>query len=377
MGQFGVASYVVTMAPAARWLIVGVIVLGVVTPSLLLRALPASSSDATAATLAGKAVRSTGTSWSGEVSSQGSLDVPLDSSMFGGVARLLGDQNNLRVWWRDADTWRVDRLRTSGESDIARNGGLSVKWNYEEGRARFAAYTPIRLPDDNDVVPSSLAARLLDGARASELSRLPARRIAGASAAGVRLIPSDASSTIARVDVWVDESSGLPLRVEVYGDRDVHPVLTSEVTSFHVGDPSDSEVGFRLSPGVHAVRGETLDDLAAANAFAPFLLPTRVIGLERRAAPADLGAVGVYGRGPTALLAIPLRGGTADALHKQLARSHNARSTKDSAALEVGPLSVLLVQKEDSNFLLAGTITPASLRQAAVDLEAGTLRTFR
>jgi hypothetical protein len=327
--------------------------------------------------VAGKAVRSTGISWSGEVISRGSLDVPLDSSMFGGVARLLGDQNNLRVWWRDADTWRVDRLRTSGESDIARNGGLSVKWNYEEGRARFAVYTPIRLPDDNDILPSSLAARLLDGARASELSRLPARRIAGASAAGVRLIPSDASSTIARVDVWVDESSGLPLRVEVYGARDVHPVLTSEVTTFHVGDPNDSEVGFRLSPGVHGVRGETLDDLAAANAFAPFLLPTRVIGLERRAAPADLGAVGVYGRGPTALLAIPLRGGTADALHKQLARSHNARTTKDSAALEVGPLSVLLVQKEDSNFLLAGTITPASLRQAAVDLEAGTLRTFR
>jgi hypothetical protein len=365
------------MAPAARWLVVGVIALGVVAPSLLLRSWPASESDASATSLAQRVVRSTGTAWSGEVRTQGTLDVPLDSSTFGGVARLLGEQNNLRVWWRDSDTWRVDRLRTSGESDIARNGGLSVKWSYEDARARFATYSPIRLPDDNDVVPSALAARLLAGAQRDELSRLPARRVAGASAAGVRLVPADTSSTIARVDVWVDESSGLPLRVEVYGDRDVHPVLTTEVTSFEIGDPSDAQVGFRLSRAVHSVRGETLDDVAAANAFAPFLLPARVIGLERRTAAPDLGAVGVYGRGPTALLAMPLRGRTAEALHQQLARSNSARTTDRTVALEIGPLSVLLVQSEDANFLLTGTVTPASLRQAAVDLQNGTLRTFR
>ncbi len=54
-----------------------------------------------------------------------------------------------------------------------------------------------------------------------------------------------------------------------------------------------------------AVHGSTLDDVAQANAFAPFLLPMKVIGLARRGDLAALGAVGVYGRGPTALLALP------------------------------------------------------------------------
>ena len=111
----------------------------------------------------------------------------------------------------------------------------------------------------------------------------------------------------------------------------------------------------------------------------------RAIGLERQGDPAVLGAVGVYGRGPTALLVIPLRDSTAKPLHKQLAKSRNARTAERSVALEVGPLSVLLVEglpaypnpklHDGGNFLLAGTVTPAALRQAAVELQNGVLRT--
>ena len=39
----------------------------------------------------------------------------------------------------------------------------------------------------------------------------------------------------------------------------------------------------------------------------PFVAPDEVAGLPRRGRPEDFGAVGVYGRGPTAVLAIPLR----------------------------------------------------------------------
>jgi hypothetical protein len=356
------------MVPATRWLVVGVIALGVVAPAVVVRAWPARDSSVSATELVARAQDSTGIGWSGEVRTQGSLELPLESSTFGGVARLLGEQSNLRVWWRDAETWRIDRIRGSGESDIARQGRTTVRWSYEDGRARFAAYSPIRLPDDNDVVPPALAARLLDGARGEELSRLPPRRIAGASAAGVRLVPGDASATIARVDVWVDESSGLPLCVEVYGDDDSrHPDLTTEVTSFDIGDPRDT--GFLFSPGVDAVHGETLDDVAGANAFAPFALPSRVIGLDRRGAGDDLGAVGVYGRGPTALLVLPLRSSPARDLHEQLARSRAARDLPDSVAVEVGPVSVLLVEGATGNFVLVGTITPEALRQAATEVQ--------
>jgi hypothetical protein len=364
------------MVPAARWLVVGGIALALVAPPLAVRALPARSSHVSAVTLAHRTEHATDVSWSGEVRTRGSLSLPLTGSTFGGLARLLGDEDSLRVWWRDADTWRVDRIRSSGESDLVRNGGLSVRWSYEDGQARYAAYSAIRLPDDNDVLPPALAARLLEGAHRSELSRLPARRVAGASAAGLRLVPAGNDSTIARVDVWVDEVSGLPLRVEVYGEKDLRrPVLTSEMTRFHAGDPGDGPIHQRLSPGVQAAHGETLDDVASTNAFAPFLLPMQVIGLARHGAKGALGAVGVFGRGPTAVLAVPLRGFTADELHRQLARSHRARETAHSVALEVGPLSVLLVQYDWASFLLTGTVRPDSLQDAAGQLLRGTVRT--
>lgn len=363
------------MVPAARWLVVALLALGVCAPPVVLRFLPAADSDISAAALANRVRTSTDFGWTGEVRAQGALEVPLGGSTFGGLARLLGERTQLRVWWRDAKNWRVDRITPTGETDQLREGGFSIRWRYEQSTARLVTWSAIRLPDDNDIVPSALAARLLDGAKASELSRISPERIAGRSAVGLRLVPADPMSTIARVDVWSDKSSGVPLRVSVYGDGGTrHPVLTSETTSFDPDPPSDRNVSFEFSPAVDFERGSSFDAVASANAFAPFLLPAKLVGLERRGTEKGLGAVGVYGRGPTALLVVPLRHDPAEELADQLARSRDARESGQSVALDIGPLSVLLVRRERSHFLLTGTITPESLERAATELQQGVVR---
>ncbi len=364
------------MAPAARWIAVALVALACAAAPALPRLVPVAQSTTGAKALADVARDSPEVGWSGEVRTQGSLDVPLEDSRFGGVARLLGEQNHLRVWWRDDEHWRVDRIRATGETDLVRSAALAVRWNYEQETVRVSTYPDVRLPDDNDILPPTLAARLLAGAGPSELSRLSARRVAGRSAAGLRLVPGDPASTIARVDTWVDEEARLPLRVEVYGEGDGrHPVLTSEVVELDPATPTWRQVGFRISPQADVRREATLDDVAGANAFAPFRLPGRVAGLDRRAAATGLGAVGIYGRGPTALLALPLRDGVAEDLSDQLARSRASREAGRSVALEVGPLSVLLVRGGDANFLLTGTVTPGTLRRAAGDLAREVVRT--
>ena len=177
------------MFPGARWLAVtaGAVVLA--SAPLVTHALPVNETGVSATALAAKIKKSSAIGWSGEVRSLGSLQVPLTGSTFGGVARVLGEQTDLRVWWRDSDNWRLDRLRATGESDLVRDGGLTVRWNYEDNKVNFTPYSPIRLPDDIDVVPASLAKRLLAGATAKELTRLPSRRVAGHDVAGVRLVP--------------------------------------------------------------------------------------------------------------------------------------------------------------------------------------------
>ena len=361
------------MVPAARWLVVLAVAVALVAVPQGLRALPVGDTRESATDLAGRVLDADRLGWSGEVATQGSLEVPLSGDTFGGVVRLLGESSRLRVWWRSSEAYRVDRVRESGETDVVRNGGMTVRWRYEGNRVSFTPYSPIRLPDDPDVVPVALAQRLFAGARPAELSRMASERIAGRPAAGLRLVPADPRSTIDRVDLWADQESGLPLRVEVYaGTAGARPVLTTETTSVDLTRPRRSETDLDLSAGVDYSRGVSLDDAAGANAYAPFAPPAAVAGLPRRGEPRALGAVGVYGRGPTALVAVPLRDVVARGLREQLRKAGNVRDTGERQALEFGPLSVLLDSSgRGGNYVLLGTVTPATLEQAADDLRAG------
>ncbi|MCW2822033.1 MAG: hypothetical protein JWR64_1828 [Marmoricola sp.] len=363
------------MVPATRWLAVAAVAVGIVSAPLATHALPVHDTTISAVRLADRINDTADLGWSGEVSSLGSVQVPLSGSTFGGASRLLGERTDLRVWWRDAENWRIDRLRATGESDLVRDGGLTVRWDYEDNRVNFTPWSSIRLPDDVDVVPVSLALRLLAGATPRELSRLPAERVAGRGAVGLRLVPADKRSTISRVDVWADESSGLPLRVQVYGEPAGLPILSTEVISLDLRRPAKENADFQLSPTLDFSRGVALDVAAGANAFAPFIPPEKIAGLHRLRHGEDLGAVGLYGRGPTAVLAVPLRGAVADELRTQLRRSRSARNTGPGVAMEVGPLSVLLQHSRTGNFLLVGTVTPKTLEAAAADLTAGGVRT--
>lgn len=359
-----------------RWLAVAALALTVVSVPVVLRHLPAEESTISAVALAKRISGTVDLGWSGEVRSRGALEVPLSGSTFGGVARLLGEQSDLRVWWRDAEHWRVDRTRASGESDLTRDGSSTVRWTYESYTATFTPYSPVRLPTDTDVVPVALASRLLAGGQPSELSRLDSRRVAGRSAAGLRLVPADDRSTIARVEVWADQSSGLPLRVDVYAEgAPERPVLSTELMALDLDAPSDTILDPDLARGVGLRRSAALDEAAGANAFAPFVPPASIADLPRRGQPGSLGAVGVYGRGPTAVLAVPLRESVARGLQKQLSSSPQARVAGNSTSLEIGPLSVLLTRLEHGNFLLTGTVSPETLGQATIDLASGVRRT--
>ncbi|WP_445256891.1 sigma-E factor regulatory protein RseB domain-containing protein [Nocardioides aurantiacus] len=360
------------MGPAARWLVVLAVAVALVAVPLGLRAFPVEDTAESAPDLAARVLAADDLGWSGEVATQGSLEVPLSGDTFGGVVRLLGESSRLRVWWRGPAENRVDRVRESGETDIVRSGGMTIRWRYEGSRVSFTPYSRIRLPDDPDVVPVALAQRLFTGARAAELSRLPSERVAGRAAAGLRLVPADARSTIGRVDLWADQETGLPLRVEVYAEEaGARPVLTTETTSVDLDRPSRSATRLDISSGVDFSRGVTLDDAAGADAYAPFAPPSEVAGLPRRGQPEDFGAVGVYGRGPTALVAVPLRDVVARGLREQLRKAGTVRDTGERQALEFGPLSVLLDSSGRGNYVLLGTVTPETLEQAADDVRSG------
>ena len=353
---------------SARWLVVVVAAVAFIATPLLIASPPATPSETSAIELAGRIQQSANVGWSGFVETDGTLQVP-DNESFATLAQLLGENTQLRVWWRGLDDWRVDRIRGTGETDLFRQGSGTVRWVFESKTATYSPVSKIRLPDASDLLPPTFARSVLQGVRMSELSPLPGRRLAGINAAGLRLTPSDKATTVGHVDIWADAVSGLPLEVELYGVGDQRPVLTTTLRELKLGAPSASTTRFTLAGGIRVVYEESVDVAAAANALARYDLPASLAGLSSRDGE-DPGAVGIYGRGPTTLIALPLRGRVARPLRQQLHDRGNAQVTDVGTLVPVGPVGLLITpfRGRGEAFLLAGTVPAETLQRAAAEL---------
>lgn len=359
------------MTAARRWCLVAIAALLLVaTPYIAPVIRPARADAATPSSLLARLKSSAAQPYSGHVTARGSVNLPL-SSDFGNVADLFGQRTTLRVWWRTADDWRVDQITATGETDLAHDAAGTTSWDFESNRATRTGLPVVRLPQASDLTPPALAHDLLDSARPSEATTIGPARIAGVAAPGLRMKPQDPRTSITRVEVWVEPRSGLPLKVAVYGADRGRAALTSTFDSVSLARPAAKETAFVPAPGVRTRFEDVVDLAAAANAYAPFIAPPSLDGLSRRGGD-ETGAVGIYGRGPTLLIAIPLRDRVARPLRNQLDITPGATQTDAGTALARDPFNLLLTvtSQRDHTWLLAGTVTPATLAAAAADLLA-------
>jgi outer membrane lipoprotein-sorting protein len=349
-----------------RWCVVAAVVLVVVGVPFLVRVLPAGGGDVGAAELLTRVEASQDRGYSGYVETVGNLDLPV-ADRFTDIASLFGERTRMRVWWRSDDSWRVDKLLVTGETDLVHENGATTEWSYERNRAVTSVDPPIRLPRSADLTPPMVAQRLLRDVDADELARLPAERVAGREALGLRLAPAAAQSSIDHVDVWADSETGIPLKVEVYGDGDPEAAFRTEFRDFSDQTPAASAVAFAPPVGADLEFDSVLDIADAANQYAPVVPPATLAGLRRSAD--TRGAVGVYGQGVTRLLAIPMRGQEAGPLRKQLRSTFGMREVDQGTLLTVGPLGVLVTGEcEDDGWLVTGTVTDDTLVTAADEL---------
>jgi hypothetical protein len=305
--------------------------------------------------------------FSGYTESAGHVALPANDAL-SGLSTLLGTTSRVRVWWRSPTVWRTATVRTTGETDLFHRGGRTVRWVYESKNATRYPDVRVRLPTANDLLPNELARRVLAGARPDELGRIGARRVAGRDALGLRLTPADEQAAVRRVDVWVDRASGVPLQVDVVARGSGTPVLTSRFLDFSLGRPARSDVAF-VPPHDARLHDESVVDIAsAADRFASRVPPASLAGLPAHGRA--LGSVGVYGRGPTVLIAIPLWQRTAERVRESLGRQPGALSLDQGLLIGAAPLRLLLAEPEhnDTSWLLAGTVTQQALVDAADQL---------
>lgn len=349
--------------PHARWAVVAALVALLLALPALVGALPADDSDLTAEQLRDRVRASASVGWSGLSESRAGLALP-DVRELGDLPALLGGTVRTRVWWRSPAAWRVDEQRLHGEVDTIVSGGRTTTWVSADRTAdELFGALPVRLPRAADLMAPVLGRRLA-GAPDTVLSRLPARRVAGRSAAGLQLVPRDpAGSTVASVALWADPGTGLPLRVQLRARGQERPVLDTLLLDLDLSPPAPERTAF-LAPADADVRVEAAPDIAAQiDRAAPYLLPSQLAGASRQVVSGleQARGVGTYGTGLSAFVVIPLPRDLAERLRRRLDASGGPRLSTPLLHARVG-------STERRAYLLVGSVPPEVLDRAFAEL---------
>jgi hypothetical protein len=338
----------------------------------VLSALPASDTDVPAAELRAAAVASADEQFSGYAESAGGLVLPVGSRRFSSVVDLFSDRTQMRVWWRGERDHRIDVVTAGGEAGYHADAAGGWVWEYEDARAVRFGPARLRLPVPPDLLPSSLGRRLLSEATDDELSRIGARRVAGRTALGLRVTPSQAAASVDHVDVWIDEASGLPLQVQLFGGDGDLAALDTRFLDVELGAPGAALTGFVPPAGARVDSDEGQGVLQRADrVLSPVPLPDTLAGLGRRSLDGAPDAVGLYGRGVTLLAVVPVGGRVGYDIARGLRDAPDAEVDDRGVRATSGPLGLLVVDTPGRGALVvAGTVTLAALATAATELAA-------
>jgi hypothetical protein len=342
---------------------------------LLASALPVDVPRLTAAQLRARILGSATMSYSGYAESNATFGLPPVAGLTG-VTSLLDGVTKMRVWQAGPQWWRVDVLADAGERDTYQLGATGYIWN--SGAQLLTQVLParpgtttLRLPRAADLVPTSLAQLVLArvGTSAARFSTLPPLRVAGQSAVGLGVTPTDPASTIGAVDIWAEPSTGLPLMVEVYGRGARTPALQSQF--FQVG--AWKPAGTVLTPpprvpgsGFTTASPSNLNGALTNLSFE--LLPNSLAGRKR--VSSQVTNVGLYGSGLTLFTVLAVRGGNfaRDAQSDGGTPYTFPHGTGYLLSASLANAVIAQPNGSDDTFLIAGTVSSKVLLQAAVTL---------
>jgi hypothetical protein len=364
-----------------RWLTVLGAVAALCALPVVLGAVPVPGSSLSAPELRDRILASADEPYQGYAESRGSLGLP-DLPGLGDVSALLGSTSRIRAWYAARDRWRVDLVEATGERGLYRSPRGMTVWDYERnGLTEIIGDPPVRLPRVSDLLPPDLARRVLAGAgSADRLQTIGARRVAGRTAAGLRLVPGDPETLVGRVDVWADEDTGLPLEVQVTGRQGDAAVLGTRFLDLRLSPPDAATVTPVQPPGASFASTGAPDLATAMSRYAPFPLPGALAGRSRTPVPGGFEGVGGYGGGLSMFVVLPLPGrlgfralGSARDAGAEEVQIPSARAR----VVRTSVLTALVVRSEEDgrSYLLAGMVTPDLLRTAAAELiSSGELR---
>ena len=250
----------------ARWVIpAGALVVtgGVLAGSLITAAQAAPGlPDRTAAQLLAEVADSTTPPLTGTVVETASFGLPAlpATGNPASLASLLTGSHTVRVWYASPEHFRLAVPQSLSESDVIRDGRTAWLWQSTLNKVTkytlpaHAAKAAESVPEQ-PLTPQQAAQQVLAAVGPTTTVRVASNvTVAGQAAYALVLAPKDARSLVGQVQIDVDGSNGVPLRLQVFARGASSPAFQVGYTDIHFVSPAPADLTFTPPPGATVSR---------------------------------------------------------------------------------------------------------------------------
>jgi hypothetical protein len=319
---------------------------------------------------------SASTPYQGFALSTGTAGLPSLPQLAGAIG-LLNGETQLRVWYASPGRWRVDQIGVGTETDLYQEPTDQAIWDFGTNQlTTIIGDQPVRLPRGADLVPADLGRRVISivGSHPTGVSALPARRVAGIAAAGLRITPADPQTTVGHIDLWADPTTGVTLQVEISGRGASRPILVTRFLDIDFSTPAASVLNPPPGGPSTTYTFTAGSDIAQAfRSLRPGPLPGALGGFARTDDPTTSVGLAAYGSGLTRFLVLPVPRRIYEDAYRRIRDTGGVHYGLPGGRGVIVATQLLTVMAMDSdlanrNYLLVGLVSPTTLHQAGNDL---------
>src|ERR1700749_2578211 len=263
--RYGTVGYMIQapkLSRRARWAIPAgapVITGGVPAGSLITAAQAAPGLPGrTAAQLLGEVADSTTPPLTGTVVETASFGLPAlpATGNPASLASLLAGSHTVRVWYASPQHFRLAVPESLSESDVIRDGRTAWLWQSTLNKVtKFILPAHAAEKDSGSVpkqppTPQQAAKAVLAVVGLTTTVRVDSNvTVAGQAAYALVLAPKDARSLVGQVQIDVDGSNGVPLRLQVFARGASSPASQVGSTDIHFVRPAPADLTFSPPAG--------------------------------------------------------------------------------------------------------------------------------
>ena len=231
-------------------LIAPVVVAGAVAAPVIAQAAstPIAGDHPTAAAVIASIAKSSDERYSGKLSQTSDLGLPElptgagGSSLEGNASdalSLLTASHTARVYVDGASKQRVQVTEQLAEQDLIRNGSTVWTWDSKQRAATKTTLPSRSTHSPGTATPTDVAEQAIDAITpTTTVSKPVATSVAGHDAWLLTLTPKSSDTLVGRVELAVDQQTGLPLRASVTAAGKDDPAFQVGFTSLDYGAPA-------------------------------------------------------------------------------------------------------------------------------------------